>query len=433
MRCIPSREPYNFDEYDDDVLPKEFTTKSIEYWRHQIVQLESDMQQFELNAQNLSKRNHDSQINYKNHDDDEDSNVKNDRLAIVTSSKQQQQSEWKLIIKDGQLKLHTKINTIEELLHYSDAFIKHLSPFRGLLRKSWIQLESTSHKLVLRVFNAIFSLNKAKQDGSLMTQSSLRCSPMVTIEHTPSPYLDKNYRPIIDHLINSYTHHPTSRRLFLHIPTFIEHYNNLQDPLTCPITLAASIHTICIARRIITNSAIERREIADFLYKKCQEMLYEMFDDSRRKFETIIVINLLQYFTMFVLLRFTEAHRWATIAYSLCKDLENENMEWEKYETQAIPAIRQLRPEVRLVLLKRHSSYAENTLYLLDIMIEGKIFRPDSATLGMTVMFLEPMHGEDEGSCDLVEAHNRLLQLCTCPYMSAITVSLLSHSTYSVG
>ncbi|KAI7849003.1 hypothetical protein BDC45DRAFT_293739 [Circinella umbellata] len=377
------------------------------------------MQQCELDAQYLFKRNHGDHTNNENHDDCENSNV-NDRSVLVTSSKQQH-SEWKLTIKDGQLRLHTKVETIEDLLQYSDAFIKHLSPFESVFRKPWIQLESTSHRLVLCVFNAIFLLDKAKQESNLKEKPSLHYSPMVVIEHTRSLFLNIHYRSMINHLINSYTNHHTSRRLFLHTPTFIEHYNNLQDPLTCSITLAASIHTLCIARRIITDSATERREIANFFYKRCQEMLYDMFDDPTRKFETVIVINLLQYFTMFVLLRFTEARRWATIACSLCKDLESGNIEREKDKAEAIPVIRLLTSRVRRVLLKRHSSYAENTLHLLDIMIEGKMFRADSATLGMTVIFMEPMPGEDEGSRDLVEAHNRLLELCTCPYMAAIT------------
>ncbi|KAI9243624.1 hypothetical protein BDA99DRAFT_317350 [Phascolomyces articulosus] len=426
IQCIVSEEHSTHPGNDDDVLPKEFTSKSINYWQHQLAQLENDMQQMELDTHSLLKtKYHDTNKYIENHAMVTMSSGK----GVKISNRQQQQFEWNITIKEnGLLKLHTRINTIEELLEYSHAFVKYLSPFGKVFRKSWINVESTSQRLILNIYVAVFLMNKAKEEQKIKTSATLFISMIGNLKEPASlsPYLHMHYQSIIDHLIHAYVQHPSSRLLFLHISTFMEYYQNLRDPLTCPITLAICIHMLCTARRIITHSATERREIADFFYEKCKDILYDIFDDPTYKLETILVINLLQYFIMFVLLRFSEAHRWATIAYTLCKELEqgddnaNEQFEQQHQQEQKWSTI-SFPPEIRRVLLQRHFSYSENTLSLLDIMVEGKIFQSDSARLGMEAMFMEHMKGEDTASYNLVEVHNRLLQLCSSPYMKAIT------------
>ena len=462
LKCIPS-ELVTSDHIDDDVLPKEFAVKAIDYWRHQIEQLENDMQQLENDRQCLSKEErHEedcksyrdnrisiSQKNFSNYDSKKVVSTYRNVMSNAgqISSQQKQQFEWKLTIQDGVLKLHSKIETIQELLQYSNAFMAHLSPFEGVFQKSLIHLETMSFNLLLRTFRFVFlsiedlepnkrscpslsycfsqtinTSNSQPLHHSQQQQQHYQEQPYVndTIKHPTIPYLHMHYRPIIDHLIHIYSNHENSRRLFLHVPTFLKHYHSLQDPLSCPITLAVCVHILCTTRRLITHSAAERRGIANFFYEKCKDILLDIFDDPARKLETIVVINLLQHFTTFILLRVNEAQRWTTIAHRLCKDLESG---FEQRLQQQHEKSTWLRPEMQRILLQRHAFYTENNFQLLDFITDESKHVQYSAKLDMKVSYMEAMPGEDSCTREMIEAHNRLLQLCTNPYMAAITVS----------
>ncbi|KAI9485125.1 hypothetical protein BDB00DRAFT_851140 [Zychaea mexicana] len=441
LKCIPSEEIYDSDN-DDDILPKEFAVKAIKYWSHQIDQLETDMQRLEHTTQNLSKLtssggSYDDHTHHRNDDgndisdDVKKASADNNNLATkatmenykgLVSRQPPKQFEWKLSIRDGLLKLHSKVDTIEELLQYSHAFLEYLAPFEGVFQKSIINLDSMSYNILIRTFRIIFRLNETKgrsPSSSLSSHLSLRRVQQQTIPQLQS-YLHRHYQFIIDHLINTYCERENSRRIFLHIPAFREHYRKLKDPLTCPITLAVCIHTLCTSKRIITHSATELRELADYLYAKCKKILYDMFDDPARKIETIVVINFLQHFMIFVLLRFNEARRWSTVAYSLCKDLESDLH--QKTQRQQHNACLPL--DMQKILLQRHFFYIENMLQLLSFMLDTKMFGQGLVKLDMKVAYLEVMPGEDTTTSVLIEAHNRLLQLSTSPYMAAITTQM---------
>ncbi|KAI7849002.1 hypothetical protein BDC45DRAFT_521709 [Circinella umbellata] len=460
LKCIPFEQVTN-DHNDDDVLPKEFAVKAIDYWRHQIEQLENDMQQLENDTQCLATENrhkednnsyHDNRINVtrQNFSNNESKKIVQTRRNVMSSLGQQispqqkQEYEWKLTVQDGLLRLHNKFESIQELLQYSDAFMAHLSPFRGVFQKSLIHLETMSFNLLLRTFRFVF-LSIEDSESNKRSRSSLSSrfhktnnafnnqhlhNPQRqqhhqeqsyinnTIKHPTIPCLHMHYQPIIDHLIHIYSNHENSRRLFLHVPTFLKHHHNLQDPLSCPITLAVCVHILCTTRQMITHSAAERRAIANFFYDKCKDILFDMFDDPKRKLETIVVINLLQHFTTFILLRVNESRRWTTVAHQLCKDLES-SFEQRIYRQQE--EVTWLQPGMERVLLQRHAFYTKNNFQLLDFIMDESKHVQYSAKLDMTVSYMEVMPGEDIRTCEMIEAHNRLLQLCTNPYMAAIT------------
>ncbi|KAI9485124.1 hypothetical protein BDB00DRAFT_851138 [Zychaea mexicana] len=429
LKCIPLEEDYDSD-IDDDVSSNKFAAKTIEYWQQQITQLESSMQELEVNACHLVNRNHDND-DYNLADS---SQSRATCKSVIHSKKRQQKDyEWKLSIKDGLLKLHSRVDTIEDLLQYGLAFTKYLAPYEGVIRKSLINIKNMSHSLILQVFCFVYTMSGRLEERSksynLLGDIHLYRQHQ---NHQPSScqskralrqsYLQIHYRSIIDHLIVIYTNYGNSRRLFLHIPAFLKHYHNLKDPLKCPITLAVCIHTLCTSRRVISKSAAERREIADFFYSRCKDILYDMFDDSTRILETVIAINLLQYYDIFVLLRFDEARRWSTIAYNLCKDLEaifgKDTLEPKQRQQTHVP------PEMQRSLFKRHLLYAENTLQFLDCMVDGSIYINNSPKQEMKVTYMEPMPGEDCATYELLETHNQLLKLCTNPYMTAVTTHM---------
>ncbi|KAI9243623.1 hypothetical protein BDA99DRAFT_317361 [Phascolomyces articulosus] len=421
------------------------------------------MQQMEDDAHCLSKKvkrqnknDHDSNVKYENrvHDATQAMAIYKSLVsttATTTEGQQKQPFGWELTIKDGLLELNSDIDTIEELLQYSNSFIKHLSPFRGVFQKSSIYLETTSFNLLIRTFRFIFLSIENLASKRSSQQCNLLSVPQqqqqqhqhnyhhyvqrehqqqISIQHPSIPYLHLHYRSIVDHLIHIYSNHENSRRLFLHVPTFLNYYQHLQDPLTCPITLAVCVHTLCTARRMITHSASERRAIANFFYDKCKDILYDIFDDPDYKLETIIVINLLQHFVMFVLLRFNEARRWITIAHCLCKNLESNNMTDEgvtqphhQHQPKKCQQLTLYLPsDIKHALLQRHIFYTENTYQLLDFIVDETASGPHPRKMNsMKVSYMQSIPGEDRGTCEMIEAHNRLLQLCTNPYMAAIS------------
>ncbi|KAI9261433.1 hypothetical protein BDA99DRAFT_511354 [Phascolomyces articulosus] len=379
IECIPYKHDYTNEK---DLLPRERNRKQIEYWQNQIAQLSNDIQQFESAIQ-----------------------LAGNRISIAKKRKQlEQQVEWSLTIdEDGLLKLNTDIESMQELLLYSQAFVKYISPLNGLFNKSSISFQSTSFHLIISAFHLILYEKEKKR---LCMGDNIYYSRLSSIQQQQHSY----YRSIMDHLIKLYVNRKNSRRLLVHIPTFIQHYNDLEDPLTCPVTLAICVHTVCTARHVIKYSATERRQLADFFYDKCKDILFEIFDDPSRKLETLTTINILQHFVIFVLLRMTEARRFATIAYALCKDLEMDISRGKYPEEANCP------PQILRVLFQRHFFYAESTLIMLDYMID-KCHTKSS----VSVTYLDTMPDEDERNQHFIEMHNYLLELCTCPYMGALT------------
>ncbi|KAG2222448.1 hypothetical protein INT45_009460 [Circinella minor] len=378
IECTPYKPDYTNEK---DLLPRERNRKQIEYWQNQIAQLSNDIQEFESAIQ-----------------------IAGDRIAVAKRRKElEKQVEWNLSIdQNGLLKLHTDIQSIQELLLYSQAFVKYVSPLNGLFSKSSISFQSTSFHLIISVFHLILYEKEKKR---LCMGDNIYYSRLSSIHQQPHSY----YRSIMDHLVKLYVNRENSRRLLVHTPTYIQHYKDIHDPLTCPVTLAICVHTVCTARHVIKYSATERRQLADFYYDKCKDILFDRFDDPSRKLETLVTINILQHFVIFVLLRMTEARRFATIAFSICKDLEVD-MNRGKY-----PKLK-CEPQVLKVLLQRHYFYAESTLTMLDFMIDK-----NQTKSHVPVTYLDAMPDEDLQTKHFIEMHNHLLQLCTSPYMCALT------------
>ncbi|KAI8140754.1 hypothetical protein BJV82DRAFT_671130 [Fennellomyces sp. T-0311] len=290
VRCTKLRlechSTYDRDD-DDDVLPKEYGSKTLEYWHHQVDQLYSELKHAEYSIQQY------------------------------TNTEPSQEVQWKLSIEDGLLKLHTMITTLEELVMYSRASLRYLSPFRGLFNGTPIRFENSAIIYIMRGYRSMIN------------------GVITPLESYPPVYRDQwvsegePYRPIIDQLVHWYLKHRNPQRPLLHAPSYLEHYRNLSDPLSCPITLAICVTTVCHIKQLGGYSAVQRRQMADFFYTKAKNILLEIFDDPKRKIETLYTITFLQHFIIYILLQPLEARRLATIAILICEDLQlsfkNEN------------------------------------------------------------------------------------------------------------
>ncbi|KAI8141087.1 hypothetical protein BJV82DRAFT_690141 [Fennellomyces sp. T-0311] len=104
--CIPAND--SSEEDNNDVLPREYVPKALEYWNYQIDQLETELQRTELNLIHCQEQQQQQQ-------------------------QQQQNKEWELSIENGQLRLLTAIRSYEELIMFSQASLRYLSPFQESL------------------------------------------------------------------------------------------------------------------------------------------------------------------------------------------------------------------------------------------------------------------------------------------------------------
>ncbi|KAI8147800.1 hypothetical protein BJV82DRAFT_307055 [Fennellomyces sp. T-0311] len=293
--------------------------------------------------------------------------------------------EWKLTIENGQLKLHTQISSIEELIMFNQASLRYLSPFNGLVKITPFQFQKKSMSTLVYASCRLF----------------LRAiTPQVYVLPSPGsmPFALSEMRPFMDKLIHSYLKISNPKLPFLFAPAFLEHYNGLSDPFSCPITLAICAHTLCMSRDVLhIYSAAERRRIAEFFYVKSKDILDDIFDDPSRKLETIFTISFLNHFLTFVLLQPQESRRWITISYLLCKELEPMYLELPE-------------PSVESILLQRHSLYATRMLKLTDLIMDGA---PDLPW--PKIMFSEKIPGEDEETCMYIDMYNHLLEISNNP------------------
>ncbi|KAI8141086.1 hypothetical protein BJV82DRAFT_187897 [Fennellomyces sp. T-0311] len=353
LTCIPID---NLPDDDDDVLPKEYIPKTLEYWRYQVTQLDQEMKYLERNVRECS-----------------------------TMAKQ---GQWQLSVEDGKLKLQTAIKSIEEMIMYSRASLRYISPFKGLFNNVPIRCENATFTPILRAFRKMFTRVINEPDRPRLAEEQLQ----TTSEH---------YRTIIDHIIHVYFQYKNPRLPFLHAPTFFEHYRNLADPLSCPVTLAVCVNTVCTSRRHLDYSADERRHLAEFFYTKCKAILVDIFDAPSRKLETIFSVTFLHHYVTFILLQPSEARRLVTIAYLLCRELDSQA------DDNDVPAMR--------ILIHRHSMFAENALSVLSFLMDE---RPSPYSL-LCARLMETIPGEDDATCQNIDMYNHLLPFVTNPQLRA--------------
>ncbi|KAI9255149.1 hypothetical protein BDA99DRAFT_562422 [Phascolomyces articulosus] len=408
--------PFEDSGTDEDDLPAEDGTSELQYWLHNVSELENEMFAMEKYIQQqaiarttpppaqdiMSPTSTNSSTSTIRRRDEllfansfllhhQQKRQKRQQQQQGQEQQQPPQQEWNLTIVDGILRLETGITSIEELMNYMQASFRYLSPFNNFFQSESVRFESSSVNMLIRALRLV--------------SQKIVSRPLIPLPINRLPVLH-DYRAIIEQLIRTYFKYQNPLYPFLHAPTFMKHYHQLQDPMTCPITLALCVHTICVPRRIIGYTAVEKRQLAEFFYTKCKEMLVEMFDDPARKFETITVINLTQHFTTFLLLQFMEARRLSTMSYLLCLEL------YPIYKNK------QMSQQMR-IMFERHFIFAESFMRTLDMMIEDKV--DDNLP---TITSVEIGDDEDELTSQYLIMYNHILRLLTSPFMITLTAQI---------
>ncbi|KAI8144969.1 hypothetical protein BJV82DRAFT_606935 [Fennellomyces sp. T-0311] len=237
--------------------------------------------------------------------------------ASLVTKQQPPHMEWQLSITNGVLKLETPIQTIEELVMFSQASMRYLSPFSGLFNKQPIQFESKSISLthglsyimhrheMLKPRRKRFEILGYNDNNQIIRRST----------HTS--------RSTIDYLVSMYLRHYNNAIGMLHQPTFPKYYQDLDDPWDSALALAVCVDALARIRHLLVYSPDEACILSEVFYSRCKDLLFDMYEDQTQRLQIVVVTSLLLQYLSDVLLNHLEANRLATVALLICADLEN--------------------------------------------------------------------------------------------------------------
>lgn len=289
-------------------------TKDIQRWLNDVTALQAEMRQLEAAIRAASVPALCNSSNSNSSDTDSEHSALSPMTptssdnTVFTNVAKSAEPNWKLSIVNGTVRLETSIRSIDELLQFSQASFRYLSPFSSLFANESVVFESTSAHVVSTALR-------------LVSRQSLRQSRMKLLPvKLPIVY---DYRPIIDKLVNLHIECHKNRIPLLHAPTFMTYYRSLDDPFKSPVVMAVCVNMLGSFRRGIDYTAQEKRQLSDFFYQKCRDLLLDMFDDPDRRLETVITISLLITYVSLIRLEFAEARRLATIASLIAKDIDS--------------------------------------------------------------------------------------------------------------
>ncbi|KAI8141088.1 hypothetical protein BJV82DRAFT_620770 [Fennellomyces sp. T-0311] len=363
VECTPADES---SDDDQDILPREYNIKTLEYYHYQITQLENELQRMEC-----------------------------DLVRCQDKQRKLENIEWKLSIEQGQLKLHTAIRNFEELIMFSQASLRYLAPFENIIKTTLFRFENRALTTITQTVCRVFS--------QAMTQRLLKGQILYSSPKS-MPYTLPQIRKIMDDLIRLHLRHNNRKMPLLHAPTFLQQYNNLADPFSSPLVLAICVNTICTYRGLQKRySAVERRQLGEFFCHRCKELLADTFDDPDRKLETIFTITFLIHFITFVLLKPRESRRFVTIAYLLCKELESDFSEIKE-------------PTVMSVLFQRHYFFIQRAARLVNHVIDGTI----PPVPFPSIQVFEKIPDEDEVTCMYIDVYNHILGFFQKPFVKNV-------------
>lgn len=325
----------------------------------------------------------------------------NQLSSPMTTTSNDNEPTWQLSVINGNLRLETPIKSMEELYQFSQASIRYLSPFHHLfLKKSFVFECNTSHILAE-------TLHLTARIQMTRRSSSTNASPLRLIQ-SPSNHI--NYGPIIDDLVNIYMRTPNCPLApVIHIPTLRQYYNNLADPFSSPIIMGICVNVMSSSGSYKHLSAEERRQLADFFFEKCHDLLFDIFDDPTKRLDTLATISLLYHYLTLVRLWLSEARRLATIAHLIVKDILSSGLDKEL-------------SNVEQVMLQRQRMLSDYMLYNFTILIDGHTKSPFEIT--PFSMHLHVLDDEDEAVKSSIRTINHVFRLCRSRYFLTIVVCI---------
>lgn len=236
----------------------------------------------------------------------------NQQRALV-----KKEPSWDIQVVNGELRLGSEIKSLEELMLYGLSTIRYLSPFGKTFGTASLKFQRINPSFIKTAMNIV---SRVEIQGNNQQTSIIAISQRFSSEFVQ--YIQP--RIFIDELVDLYFKCFNSHFPLVHEPSFREHFKGLKDPMDDPVTLAMCARSaIATCEHSFFNSQ-EKRYVGEIFYKRAMDRLLEMFDDPDKALESIVIINILQFF-MYATLRLRESKKWATIASLLASHLLQEN------------------------------------------------------------------------------------------------------------
>lgn len=362
---------------DDDNSASDFQAdeKQLAQWRYQVDTMKAQLQQLETSMHQLIR-------------------------ADTTTKKEE--PTWHLSIRQGILQLDSHIKSVEEAQQFNQAFFRYLSPFCSLFEQGPILFESTTSHIMIKSMMLITNLDMPQRQSQQKT--------LTMNEHNITDWYS-----LIHQLVHDYM--DTDRFRFIrtvHIPTLQSRLNNTKDPFTCPLIMAICVNMIASGMSCRQSTPNERRALADFFYDKCQDALFEIFDDPSRQLDTAATIPLLFHYLIMVRLQFKQVRHLATIALHIA-----EGLMFCEEKSRHLSTVER----VMLGRQRFHSAYLiHNLLFIMDGKLTDDVLERTPFQLRFEALDDEPDYVHL-----MIHAANHSLRLFTTHYSLLL---LVSHQGY---
>ncbi|CDH58730.1 related to pex14-peroxisomal protein involved inprotein import-peroxin [Lichtheimia corymbifera JMRC:FSU:9682] len=339
--------------------------QQLEQWKYHVDTMETQLQQMETSMSQL----------------------------IRAETNRREEPTWHLSIHQGVLQLDSRIESVEEAQQFNHAFFRYLSPFCSLFERGPILFESTTSHILIKSMMLITNFDMPQQP-SYSIQKMLAHIGYNTIDwHSMVHQIVHDYMDVDRfHFIRT-----------LHIPTLRTRLNNTKDPFTCPLIMAICVSMVASGLSCKQSTPIERRMLADFFYDKCNDALFEIFDDPTRQLDTIASIPLLYHYLVMVRLQFKQARHLATIALLIANELSFSDDKSRHLST------------IERVMVDRQRFQSAYLVYNLQFIMDGKLKEDALERTPFQVRF-EALDDEPHYVHLMINAANHTLRLFTTHY-----------------
>jgi hypothetical protein len=319
-----------------------------------------------------------------------------DDLLVLSKGK-----EWQVTLANGQWRIDTHINTLSDLdqlnqRHHQPFLYRMPSPFQGVQVNTPIIIDACDERSLFPV-TAKLAREYLMRPGkpTLLIGNGQLFPP-------PRRLLD-NPTYVIDKLVRMYFAHYNESLAVLYEPRYMAHYQQLANPLDCPVTMALCSMVCCGHDDHLFAAAtdgdelfacqVNRRAMGEFFYRHSRAILEHIFDDPERRLETVMAINLLKRFLMNTL-RISEMRKLEMIGYLICLDLISSPVD----------------DSVERELGVRHYVYSVWCRVTLDFFMDSISWKSD-----MDFVAMGKLPGESDSTWRFLDVQNRFFQIFIHP------------------
>jgi hypothetical protein len=274
---------------------------------------------------------------------------------------------WEILVNDKEIRLLSKIDTLEELMLYSQSFMRYLSPFGSSFQGKSLVFERVHPS----VFEVAIDLTRRLQSSIMGVRES---NSIISSHYLLNNSFDNSIQTelLVDHLVNNYFACINRIAPMIHEPTYRLHYKHLKKgPLSDAVTMAICCHTAISVCPHSHYTSHQKRSMAEYFYSKCMDLVLDIFDDPNYTLEALVSINLLCLF-IFISLRIESGKKWSAIAIAQCAMLkkEVETVTQDMCDNNTALRIRHAMIKRNCVVAELIHNTIEFTFYKRDLVIK---------------------------------------------------------------